>query len=102
VINSLYFCNYNILDIIHRPVFCLKHFVSETGFCLRPAVKFFQEFYRAQLSTLHLKTDTEFSFRNFVFEIKDRTMDNVHCYDSYINIPSSQTYIQRKPVGFVV
>jgi hypothetical protein len=24
-----------ILDIIHRPVFCLKHNVSETGFCLR-------------------------------------------------------------------
>jgi hypothetical protein len=24
-----------ILDIIHRPVFYLKHNVSETGFCLR-------------------------------------------------------------------
>jgi hypothetical protein len=24
-----------ILDIIHRPVFYLKHDVSETGFCLR-------------------------------------------------------------------
>jgi hypothetical protein len=23
-----------ILNIIHRPVFCLKHNVSETGFCL--------------------------------------------------------------------
>jgi hypothetical protein len=27
------------LDIIHRPVFYLKHNSSETGFCLRPQVK---------------------------------------------------------------
>jgi hypothetical protein len=27
-----------------------------------------------------------------VFYIKDRTMDNVHNYFSYINIPSSQTH----------
>jgi hypothetical protein len=28
-----------ILDIIHRPVFCLKLNVSETGFCLRLQVE---------------------------------------------------------------
>jgi hypothetical protein len=32
------------------------------------------------------------SLRNAVFQIKDRTMDNVQNCDSYINIPSSQTY----------
>jgi hypothetical protein len=29
------------------------------------------------LSRLHLKTETESSLRNVVFQIKDRTMDNV-------------------------
>jgi hypothetical protein len=28
-----------ILDIIHRPVFCLKHNISETEFCLRLQVE---------------------------------------------------------------
>jgi hypothetical protein len=31
--------NITILDIIHRPVFYLKHDVSETGLCLRLQVE---------------------------------------------------------------
>jgi hypothetical protein len=47
------------MDIIHRPVFYLKHNVSETGFCLRLQVEFIQLGF--------LKTETEFSLRNFGF-----------------------------------
>jgi hypothetical protein len=32
-------CAITILDIIHRPVFKLKHDVSETEICLRPPVE---------------------------------------------------------------
>jgi hypothetical protein len=41
----------------------------------------------AQLSKVHLKKKKkiELSFRNIVFQIKDRTMDNVLNCDSYIN-----------------
>jgi hypothetical protein len=40
----------------------------------------------------NLNKETESSLRIVVFYIKDRTMDNVQNCDSYINIPSSQTY----------
>jgi hypothetical protein len=46
------------LDIIHHPVFYLKHDILETRFFLQ----------------------------NTVFLKKDRIMDNVQNYDSYINI----------------
>jgi hypothetical protein len=42
--------------------------------------------YWTQLSKLHLKTKIEYSLQNVVFEIKDRTMDNVQNCDDYINI----------------
>jgi hypothetical protein len=44
-----------VLDIIHRPVFYLKHNVLQTGFCLR-----------AQLYRFHLKMEIESSLRNFM------------------------------------
>jgi hypothetical protein len=64
-----------ILSVIHRPVFYLKHDVSETGFCLRLQV------IRTQLSPFdvyryHLRTETESSHRNVVLYMKDRKMDN--------------------------
>jgi hypothetical protein len=49
-----------ILDIIHRPVFNLKHDVSETGFCALPQVE------PAQLCLIDLKTEAEPSLRNVV------------------------------------
>jgi hypothetical protein len=39
-----------------------------------------------------MKTEIESSLRNVVFWIKNKTLDNVQNCDSYINIPSSQTY----------
>jgi hypothetical protein len=49
--------------------------------------------YWVHLSRFHLKIETESSFQNVLFQIKYRTMDNnVQNWDSYINIPSSQTY----------
>jgi hypothetical protein len=48
--------------------------------------------YCAQLSRFHPKTEKESGLQNVVFQIKDRTMDNVQNCDSYINILSSQTY----------
>jgi hypothetical protein len=80
-------CTITILDIVHRPVFYLKHEVSETGFCLRlpeeptnlgPIVTASlcmltasqtdtSSIYLAQLSRFHLKTETESSLRNVVF-----------------------------------
>jgi hypothetical protein len=42
--------------------------------------------YWAQVSKFHLKTETESSLRNAVFQIKDRTVDNVQNDGSYINI----------------
>jgi hypothetical protein len=47
--------------------------------------------YWAQRRNFHMKTEAEFSLRNVVLQIKDSTMDVQNC-DSYINIPSSQTY----------
>jgi hypothetical protein len=37
-------------------------------------------------------TETQFILRNVMFKIKDRTMGIVQNCNSYINIPSSQTY----------
>jgi hypothetical protein len=39
----------------------------------------------AQLTKLHLKMEKESIFRNFVFQIKDKTMDNVQNCDSDIS-----------------
>jgi hypothetical protein len=43
-------------------------------------------------SLYHLKTDIERSLRNVVFEIKARTIGNVENCETYVIIPSSQTY----------
>jgi hypothetical protein len=58
-----------ILDIIHRPVFILKHNASETGIYLRFQVEPTQmvQIERASPSlslSPGLKTETEFSLRN--------------------------------------
>jgi hypothetical protein len=45
-------------------------------------------FYWAHLSRFHMKTVSETS----CFLIEDRTMDTLQNCDSYINIPSLQTY----------
>jgi hypothetical protein len=73
------------------PSVLFKHNVPQTGFCIRLQVEPAQlgpidrwgpsSIYWAQLSRSHMKTETE-----------SRTMDNVQNCDSYINIPSSQTY----------
>jgi hypothetical protein len=63
-----------ILDIIHRPVFCLKRDFSETEFCLRLQVESTQlglidkaspclHTHWAELSRFRLKTETESSIR---------------------------------------
>jgi hypothetical protein len=44
---------------IYRPVFYLKHDISETGFCFRRQV--------AHLSKFDLKMETESSARNVMF-----------------------------------
>jgi hypothetical protein len=73
-----------ILDTINRPIFYLKHNVSEIGFssrlrveltqlsptnrvslCLHPELYIY--IYRAQMSMFHLKTGTKSSLRNAVF-----------------------------------
>jgi hypothetical protein len=56
------------MGIIHRPVFYVKHNVSETGLCLRlrPETGTSSVDW-AQLSMYHLKTETESSLRNAVF-----------------------------------
>jgi hypothetical protein len=64
------------LDIVHRPVFILKHNVSETGFCLRPKIKT-SSIDWAQLSRFYLKTKTESSLRNVAILSKNWTMDNI-------------------------
>jgi hypothetical protein len=58
-----------ILDIIHRPVFYLKHDVLETGLSSPSGGTYSAEagtssFYWAQLSMFHLKTETESSVLN--------------------------------------
>jgi hypothetical protein len=95
-----------ILYIIHRPDFHWKHNVSETGFCLRLEVERTPKpywcccwcpetetssIYWAQLSRFHLKTDRIQSPKHCVLN-RNRAMDNVQNWDSYINIPLSQTY----------
>jgi hypothetical protein len=68
-----------ILDIIQRPVFYLKHDLSEAGFCRRLQVEPTQLgpvsgpeteascSYWAQLSRFHLKAKTESSLRSVMF-----------------------------------
>jgi hypothetical protein len=71
-----------ILDIIHYPVFYLKHNFSETGFCFRIEVESTNlgpidkanlcpdnsnNTNMVQLSRFHLKVGTESSLRNVVF-----------------------------------
>jgi hypothetical protein len=84
------------MDIIQRPGFYLKDNVSENAFCLRLQVE------PTQLGAIdrvilclqnqqHLKTEIESCLRRVLYK-EDRTMDNVQNCDSYINIPSSQTY----------
>jgi hypothetical protein len=65
-----------ILDIILRPVFYLKHDVSDTAFCLRLQVE------PTQIS--------ESSLRNVVFKKKVRTTDNSQ------NCVSYSTEVARK------
>jgi hypothetical protein len=80
------------MDIINRPVFYLKHDISESGVCLRLKVELIQmgpiektilcicsclccwcpetetsSFYCAYLDRFHLKTEIESSLRNVVF-----------------------------------
>jgi hypothetical protein len=72
------------MDIIHCPVFYLKHDVSETEFCLRLHVEYTQlgptdrasiclrrqfssSTYWAKLSRLHQNTETDSSLRYVVF-----------------------------------
>jgi hypothetical protein len=63
-----------IMGIIHRPVFYMKHDVSETGFCLRLQTETAQfgllsadthisSIYWVHLIRFHLKKETESSFR---------------------------------------
>jgi hypothetical protein len=97
-----------ILDIIHRPVFYLKHNVSDTGLCLRLQVEHTQlsqidgislccpeigtsSIYSAQLSKLHLKMETESSLRNVVLQIKDRTMDTAQ--NSLYKVHESKSHV---------
>jgi hypothetical protein len=59
-----------ILGITYRPVFYLKHKVSETEFSLRFCLRRQTgSFCLAPLSRLQLKTETESSRRNVVFYI---------------------------------
>jgi hypothetical protein len=64
------------MEITHRFVFCLKHDVSETGFCLRLQVELTFKLgpidrtslcLKAQLNRFHLMTETESSLQNVVF-----------------------------------
>jgi hypothetical protein len=63
-----------VLDIIHRPVFYLKHDISETGLCPEEETR---SMYGSQLRRFLQKTATESSLRNVEFEIKGRKMDNI-------------------------
>jgi hypothetical protein len=63
------------MDIIYRPVFHLKHVVSETGFSLHLQVEPTQSsseteiscFYWAYMCRLNFNMETESSLRNVVF-----------------------------------
>jgi hypothetical protein len=63
------------MDNIHGPFFYLKYYVSETGLCLRLQVAPTQvgpiegasPSLRTNLSSFHLKTETESSTRKAVF-----------------------------------
>jgi hypothetical protein len=60
------------MDITHRPVYYLKHNVSETGFCLLPQVKAYSAGPNRQSYSLSpdLRMKTESSLRNFVLNKK--------------------------------
>jgi hypothetical protein len=47
--------------------------------------------YWTQLSRFHQKTETESRLRNAVFEMKDRTRDNVQTCDSYTFMASLES-----------
>jgi hypothetical protein len=66
--------NYHNSGLVHRLAFYRKHDVSESGFCLR-----------LQADPIQMDPVDRGS-------LCLRTMDNVQNCDSYINIPSSQTY----------
>jgi hypothetical protein len=72
-----------ILYIIRHLVSCLKHIVSETGFFLHRQAEPTQ-FGPIDIVSLCLQI--------VVFQIKNRTMDDIQNCDSYINISLSQTY----------
>jgi hypothetical protein len=77
-----YLCNYQSVDIIHRPVLYLKHHGSEIGFCLRILVE----------PTQWGPMDRVNLYLRCVKKKEDRTTDNVQNCNNYINIPSSQIY----------
>jgi hypothetical protein len=72
-----------IQDIVNRPVFYLKHNISETGVCLRLQVEPTQlsSIYRSSLCLR--RQETESSLRNAVFWIKDGKINNVQDRESY-------------------
>jgi hypothetical protein len=80
------------LNIIRRFLF------KNTTLCLLLLSGARLVFHCAHLSRFHLKTDAESSLRNIVFEIKDRTMDNVQNCDSYRNITWSEILVPSVPV----
>jgi hypothetical protein len=53
-----------MLDINHRPVFCLKDDVSETGFWAETETS---SIYWAQMSRFHLRAEMESSLWNVEF-----------------------------------
>jgi hypothetical protein len=69
------------LDIIHRPVFYLKHDVSETGFCLNFQVEI----------QLHLKT-LDIIHRP-VFELKHEVSETGFCLNFRVEIQLHPVYV---------
>jgi hypothetical protein len=83
-----------IQDIIHYRVFHLKHEVLGAVFCLGVQVEptRLSPVDRASLCLLaHLKTNRIQPLK-LCFLSKDRMMDNVQNYGTFINIPSSEMY----------
>jgi hypothetical protein len=76
---------FTILGIIHRPVFYLKHTVSDTGFCVRLQVvhtgRQASSVDWAQQIRYHLMTETESSLRKFVSWKRGRMVDNVQNFN---------------------
>jgi hypothetical protein len=78
-----------ILYIIHRLSSFKENGISATGLCHRHQMGPTQ---MGTIGRLHPKIETESLPRNVEYSIDDRKMDNIQDCDSYINIPSSQTY----------